>query len=369
MTTAKHRFAMLLCAATTVAASNPTQVDRIRDDQWHLRFLNVDGAHRYSAGDNIRVAVIDTGVDPHPDLQNNLLSGTDVVSRPGDGRVDDDSHGTSMAGLVAAHGSGARTGALGVAPKAKILPIRDGRASGQANSDALADGIEWAIEHDAGIISVASVGGPSGRLRNAIAAAAAADVVVVAAAGNRPSDLSVTFPAAYDGVLAVGATDRNGNHADFSVTGRQIAISAPGVDIYSTSIDGKYSKATGTSASTAIVSGAVALVRSKYPDLSAPEVVHRLTATATDKGPPGRDEQYGYGVLNLVAALTADVPPLGSATETPAPSTAAASAPPRGPAGGDDTRLWGAVLGALAAVGTAAVFVGMRRRRRQPPVA
>jgi len=269
-----------------------------------------------------------------------------------------------MAGLIAAHGRGPLTGALGVAPRAKILPIRDGRAAGQANSDALADGIEWAIEHGASIISVASVGGPSGRLRDAIAEAAAADVVVVAAAGNRPTDLVVSFPGALEGVVAVGATDRNGNHADISVTGKQVAISAPGVDIYSTSIDGKYSKATGTSASTAIVAGAVALVRSKYPELSAREVVHRLTATATDKGPPGRDEQYGYGVLDLVAALTATVPPLGSATVTPSTSTSAAAAPPDGPGGGRSTGVWVAVLAAALAVGVTTVFFAVRRRRR-----
>ena len=96
-----------------------------------------------------------------------------------------------------------------------------------------------------------------------------------------------------------------------------MAISAPAVDITSTGAFGTYRTATGTSDATAIVAGAAALVRSKYPNLSAPEVIHRLTATATDKGPPGRDDQYGYGVLNLVEALTADVPPIPSASPPP----------------------------------------------------
>jgi subtilisin family serine protease len=251
---------------------------------------------------------------------------------------------------------------MGIAPMAKILPIRSG-SSDRFTSVALAEGIEWATAHGASVISVSSTGDPSERLRSAIAAAISADIVVVASVGNRPSDLSVTFPAAYEGVLAVGATDRNGNHADFSVTGKQIAISAPGVDIYSTSINGKYSKATGTSASTAIVAGAVALVRSKYPGLSAREVVHRLTATATDKGPPGRDEQYGYGVLNLVAALTADVPPLTPATANP--STSAGAAPPDGQGGSNRSGIWAVVVLAALAAGVAATLVVLRRRR--PP--
>ena len=107
-----------------------------------------------------------------------------------------------------------------------------------------------------------------------------------------------------------------------------MGILAPGVDIYSTSFDGKYRKGTGTSSSTAIVAGAAALIRSRYPDLSAEEVVHRLTATAVDKGAPGHDDEYGDGVLDLMAALTADVPPLAasatpSATASPSPSPTA----------------------------------------------
>jgi subtilisin family serine protease len=96
-----------------------------------------------------------------------------------------------------------------------------------------------------------------------------------------------------------------------------MVLTAPGTRIVSTDGVGGYRIADGTSDSTAIVAGAAALIRSKYPNLSAKEVVHRLTATATDKGPPGRDPQYGFGVLNLVAALTADVPP---ATPSAAPS-------------------------------------------------
>lgn len=147
-------------------------------------------------------------------------------------------------------------------------------------------------------------------------AALKADVVVVAAAGNRPEATRVEWPAAYPGVIAAAGVDRDGNHAEVSVTGPEVVLAAPAVDIVSTNKLGetRYSTGTGTSSATAIIAGAAALVRAKYPDLSAAEVVHRLTATAVDKGPPGRDELYGYGVLDLVAALTADVPPMPSPT-------------------------------------------------------
>jgi subtilisin family serine protease len=149
-----------------------------------------------------------------------------------------------------------------------------------------------------------------------------------------------------------------------SVTGEAVAIAAPGVDIYSTSTNNNYSKGSGTSAATAIVAGAAALVRSKYPELSAHEVVHRLTATATDKGTPGRDEQYGYGVLNLVAALTADVPPLSASAAPPATSPAAT---PEHEEGG---RLLPVVMAAVLATAGLAVplFMWMRYRRQKGAV-
>jgi len=349
----------MLCIAGTTTSPRLVNPDRIRSDQWHLQYLQVSTVHQHSRGDGITVAVVDTGVDAHPDLRDNIASGLDLTTNSE--RLEDlDPHGTGIAGLIAAHGRGPNSGALGIAPRSKILPIRDRDLVSKGTSDGLARGIEWAIEHGADVINISSGGGPSHRLRQAIDAAVRADVVVVAAAGNQPSDLGVSFPAAYDGVLAVGATDRNGDHAAVSVTGEKVGLSAPGVDIYSTSIDGKYSKATGTSAATAIVSGAVALVRSRFPGLSAREVVHRLTATAVDKGAPGRDEQYGYGVLDLVAALTADVPPLESGA--PSPSGTAGASPPDGSGGSDRAAIWAAAV--VLAVGVTALLVGLRRRQR-----
>ncbi|MEV5765351.1 S8 family serine peptidase [Micromonospora sp. NPDC052213] len=315
----------------------------------------------------------DTGVEPHPDLRKNLLSGTDTISGGGgDGWQDRNGHGTGMAGLIAAHGQSRQLGALGIAPDAKILPIMSSSASNLGDADDLALGIEFAISSGADVISVSSGGGTSPRLTQAVRTALASDVVIVAGSGNIPFDRTVAYPARESGVLAVGGIDQAGRHAAISATGPEIDVVAPAVDIYSTSIDGKYRKGTGTSDSTAIVAGAAALIRSKYPHLPASEVVHRLTATAVDKGPPGRDDEYGYGVIDLVAALTADVPPLGFGSATasgPAPtaSTTTAVAEPADDGDGEATARGLVTLGVIVAAGGAWVLVARRRRHGDDP--
>jgi type VII secretion-associated serine protease mycosin len=319
--------AALAALTTLTVAVPPARADRTRDAQWHLAFLHVAEAHRITQGAGITVAVIDTGVDAgHPDLAGSVLPGKDfaiIKADVPDGRTDLGGHGTAMAGLIAAHGHGAGAGALGIAPQAKILPVRDSETNdGKAQDTAAA--IRWAVAQGAKVISM-SFGSANDDFAEgaAIQEARRADVVLVASAGNRPDVQTVAYPAAREGVLAVGGVDRNGKHAAISVTGPQVALSAPAVDIITTTTrangGGGYQTAGGTSDAAAIVAGAAALVRARYPNLTAPEVIHRLTATATDKGAPGRDEEYGNGVLNLVAALTADVPPLPAASGQPIP--------------------------------------------------
>jgi type VII secretion-associated serine protease mycosin len=371
---AKLVVAATCCVAATLAVQPaPALADSTRDKQWFVRSLNLAQAHRYSQGEGVTVAVIDTGVEAnHPDLRGNVLTGTETTpgSRGGNGQRDTIGHGTKMAGLIAAHGNGSGDGALGIAPKAKILPIRDSDPYGFGSDAGEVAGIDWAIAHGAKVISISRGGSTTPTLEGAVNRARAADVVVVNAVGNRPEAAFVAAAAALPGVVAVAATDRNDNHAAVSVTGPEVMIAAPGVDITSVSKGGGYTTGTGTSDSTAIVSGAAALVRAKYPDLSADEVIHRLTATATDKGPPGRDEEYGFGVLNIVAALTANVPPAGqvnataSATPSRSPSRTAAAAPAPGPDSSSDSSTAVLALVVLAALVVAGILAWLYTRRR-----
>jgi subtilisin family serine protease len=223
------------------------------------------------------------------------------------------------------------------------------------------------VQQGVKVICIAAVTNKDDTVKSAIDAALKADVVVVAGVGNKPDQTTtVAFPANLPGVLAVSGIDQNGKHAKISAIGPETAIAAPAQDITSTGINGQaYRTADGTSDSTAIVAGAAALVRAKYPNLSAPEVIHRLTATATDAGDPGRDDLYGYGILDLVKALTADVPPLGSAKPS------ATAAPTGTDKASDDSSSLAvpiavgvAVLGGLIAAAGAVIAVTRRRSGR-----
>jgi type VII secretion-associated serine protease mycosin len=346
-------------ASTFIVPVSPAVADDIRSAQWYLNFLNVAQAHRYTEGLGVRVAVIDTGVDAtHPDLVGNVISGADTYAGgTGDGRRDIDGHGTRMAAIIGAHGHGPGNslGALGIAPKATILPVSVGVTT-ISNADAA--GIAWATDHDARVISISRGGLPDRRTEKAIENAIVHDIVVVAAVGNAPLT-SVQYPAGYPGVVAVAGVDEKGNHGTFSVTGSGVTLAAPGANVVTAVLDHGYGVASGTSDSAAIVAGVVALVRAQFPKLSAVEVIHRLTATAIDKGPRGRDSMYGYGIVNLVGALTANVPPLSSSP--PAPSSPPGLSVGRG--GGRLSRVWlWVALGIVMVVAVIGMVVLVRRR-------
>lgn len=327
--------------------------DAVRDTQWQLGFLDIERVHTIGQGDGVVVAVIDSGVDgTHPDLAGSVMQGYDFGLTGRNGWADLDGHGTAMAGLIAAHG---RT--LGIAPKAQILPVLVGITDMTADDE----GIRWAVDHGAKVICLAGGGQSSDRIVTATRYALDHDVVLVAAAGNRPKATGVEYPAALPGVVAAAGVDQNGNHAENSVTGPEVVLAAPAVKVGSITRKNGYITSSGTSDATAIIAGVAALVRAKYPQLPAAEVVHRMTATAIDKGAPGRDPEYGYGIVNPYAALTADVAP-------------AASPSPSGTAAGSDGGGRGvspAVIAAAATVGglvlVVAIVAGLlvRRRRRE----
>ena len=353
----RSALGVLVGVTATIIATQPgaARADTIRDSQWHLTFLDINRAHEIARGEGVVVAVIDSGVDAsHPDLAKQVIPGTDLTGTSDLSEVDPRGyadvlgHGTAMAGLIAANGR-----ALGIAPAATILPVRTIASGGSFGGINTANGVSWAISHGARVINLSTgVEGRDTRLEAAVRDAEARDVVVVAAAGNTNTSDTVPAPAAYPGVLAVGAVGRDGQHSAFSVTGPEVMIAAPGDDITSTAPGGGYTQHdSGTSSATAIVSGAVALIRSKYPKLTAPEVIKLITSTADDKGDPGKDNVYGYGVLNIVKALT-----------TPLPTPTATATPPSTSTGGSTRWI---VVGAIVAVLLAgAGVITLARRNR-----
>ncbi|MFI5889366.1 S8 family serine peptidase [Actinoplanes sp. NPDC051513] len=373
----------LTLAAVVGLPAAPAYADGVRNDQWYLKSLNIAQAHALSKGSGVTVAVMDTGVYPHPDLKRNVLAGANFLpGGKGDGRTDPDGHGTNMAALIAAYGKNGDSGVLGLAPSAKILPIKIADKGNALSLDGAIKGVGWAVDNGAKVINISAATGPSAGLIDAVNDAIDDDVVVVASVGNTGQDSVIGYPAAIEGVIAVGAVDKSGNHASLSLIDKRVDICAPGVDITTAEPKDRYADADGTSLSTAIVAGAVALVRSKFPGMSGPEVVHRLEATADDIGPAGRDDECGYGKLNVVKALTADVAPLGSASASaaapaasatgngkagyidPAATTAAAQpeADDAEPASSSTPLIFGVLAGLVVAGGVIALLVVRRRR-------
>jgi subtilisin family serine protease len=273
----------------------------------------------------VTVAVIDTGVDAgHPDLNGAVLPGMSF-NAPGSqaGRTDPDGHGTRMAGVIAARGGGANN-ALGVAPAASILPIALPLSTSTGGS--FGDAVRWATDHGAKVINM-SIGRPPGAASppgeiEAIQDAVARGVVVVISVGNRSEMSGPNTLTAIPGVVAVGGTGRSGTVFSGSLQSPNLALTAPAEQIVAPALRTKfatgYSSGTGTSESTAIVSGVAALILSKFPDLDAANVINRLIVSAVDAGPPGRDDTYGFGVVDAERALSMDIPavtanPLGGA--------------------------------------------------------
>ncbi|MEU2127666.1 type VII secretion-associated serine protease mycosin [Streptomyces sp. NPDC018352] len=323
--TRRHRALGAVCAATAFALlpAVPARADAIRDQQWGLQALHTDQAWRTTKGKGITVAVVDTGVDGNlPDLSGQVLPGKDMIGF-GAGRGDRSwaRHGTAMAGIIAGHGhgTGRSDGVLGIAPEARILPVRvileasdPARARARkSRGTALADGIRWAADHGADVINL-SLGDDSKSAHPdpgedaAIQYALKKGAVVVASAGNGGEKGDhISYPAAYPGVIAVAAVDRYGTHAAFSTRRWYATVSAPGVDIVVAAPDGQYYVEWGTSAASAFVSGAVALVRAAHPGLTPAQIKKLLADTARSAPASGRDDARGYGIVDPAAAIEA----------------------------------------------------------------
>ncbi|MFE3984261.1 type VII secretion-associated serine protease mycosin [Nocardia tengchongensis] len=327
------------------------------------RTLNLPGAWQFSRGAGQLVAVIDTGVSPHPRLPGLVAEG-DYVAAGGDGTEDCDAHGTIVAGLIGATQVGGQ-GFAGVAPEARIMTIRqtsalyqpkgagrekgpDDMPDGYGKISALASAVRRAADAGARVVNISLVACPTtepasaemGALGAAVQyAAVVKDVVIVASAGNTdtckasnpgldplhpngdPWDhvTSYVVPAWWDAyVLSVGSVDAFGQPSKFTVPGPWVGVAAPGENVVSldprdtglatakVTNQGQVLPYSGTSFAAPQVAGVAALVRSRYPDMRAAEVVERIEATAHAPG-EGWNPYIGYGTVDPVAALTAEV--------------------------------------------------------------
>jgi type VII secretion-associated serine protease mycosin len=299
---------------------------------WSLQRVQLDELWSQSNGKGVRVAVVDTGVDvKNPQLKDavDVESGRNFLPRGlkdengdpierGDekGTTDTVGHGTKVAGIIAARPAD-KTGFVGLAPEATIIPIQQNDAEGHGDTETLAASIRYAIQADADVINISQDTSdavePDPDLKAAVNEALAQEIVVVASAGNDGlgGNVKKTYPASYDGVLAVAASDRNNERAPFSQSGDFVDVAAPGVDMISTVPRGGHCSDTGTSFSAPYVAGIAALIKAKHPTWTQRQIVAQIEQTA-ERTVAGHDRLVGWGVVDPVRALTEDDRPIES---------------------------------------------------------
>lgn len=273
----------------------------------------------------VTIAIVDSGVDlTHPDLFVRILPGYDFVNNDAIAQ-DDNGHGTHVAAIAAASSNNA-VGISGVNWGANILPVKVLNASGNGTYANVAAGIVWATDHGAQVINL-SLGGasPSFVLNDAVNYAYQRGVILVASTGNAGIS-GVLYPAAYDPVIAVGATDSTNSWAGFSNFGPEVDVVAPGVNIYSAYPGGGYGYRSGTSMSTPHVSGLAAILWG-IPGNGPVNIRTIIEGTAHDLGNPGWDEYFGYGIIQMDAAIQQALPP-DTSTPSTIPTEELQAAPP-----------------------------------------
>jgi type VII secretion-associated serine protease mycosin len=280
---------------------------------WAQKLLLPERGWPLATGTGVTVAVLDSGVDGgHPQLAGHVLRGRDFLS-PGNGPGNRDcaGHGTAVASIIAAQ-TADNTGFHGVAPGVKILPVtvseRGGdieQGGGAVTPAQFGTALRWAVDQGARVVNMSlSFIADNAPVRSAVEYAVQHDVVLVAAAGNKATNGNPTpYPAAYDGVLGVGGVDESGLVLTESGHGRYVDLVAPGDGVTGATPRRGHAAWKGTSFATPFVSGVAALVRQKYPELTARQVADRLTATASP-APGGRNSPYyGRGVVDPYRAV------------------------------------------------------------------
>ncbi|MFF4962153.1 S8 family serine peptidase [Streptomyces sp. NPDC001222] len=366
-----------LTGVLLLTSTAPASADQVRNAQWPLTAYNAEKVWETSQGAGVTVAVVDSGVDAsHPDLIGQVLPGKDFT---GSGNPDEDNngHGTGMASLIAGHGHGANgsAGVMGLAPRAKILPVRVKMAKNKIDTEGWGAGVRYAVDHGASVINLSfddSLAAPGSSAAKAIEYAQKHDAVVVASSGNDGG--TVNYPAGLPGVVAVSAVDKDLNFWSQSNTGN-VTVAAPGVETPQadpTSRSG-YVVADGTSGSAAYVSAIVALLRSKYPDLTAGQIINRLIKSASflnNQGKKVPDSELGYGIARPGSALTMNIPagseegPLAQASDSGGASRGSESSNQASKKESSSSGGIFLIVGIVAVVVIAAVAFALIRSRR-----
>lgn len=314
----------LFVLGTVTAGVTPASADPVRDAQYWLADYGVSAAWEFSTGSGATIAIIDTGIaEGPPEFAGAVVAGHDASGvGSADGRSpvggpDENPHGSWVASLAAGRGNGSGTGVIGTAPAANLIAISVGFGSSGSTipfADQIADAIHFAVDNGADVINMSLTTNTKDWPESwdeAFTYAYDHNVVVVAAAGNRGSGTDeVGAPATIPGVLVVAGVDPSGNASyDASSQGITLSVAAPSEELVGVSPDGSYVQWAGTSGASPIVAGIAALVRSRYPDMDVANVINRVIKTATPvAGEKIPSPIYGYGYVNAVAALTADVP-------------------------------------------------------------
>lgn len=296
-----------------IGVAQPNYVFRLQDaalaarnsngdpTQYVVEKLRLVDLHRIAIGSNVLVAVIDSEIDArHPELAGAVVDEFDAIGNHDKPHV----HGTGMAGAIAAHRK-----LIGVAPGVRVLAVHafssNGTDSAQATSEHILAGIDWAISKGAKIINMSFAGPDDPMMQLALQKARDKGIVLIAAAGNMGPKSTPLYPAADPNVIAVTATDINDQLLPQANQGPYVAVAAPGVNILEPAPNATYQVTTGTSVAAAHVSGIVALLLDRDPNLSADAIRDLLTSSARHHTPKGRDDQFGYGVVDPYRALMA----------------------------------------------------------------
>ncbi|OEV12749.1 type VII secretion-associated serine protease mycosin [Streptomyces nanshensis] len=376
---ASAALAASVALVPVAGSAHAAEGEGVQRQEWGLKAIHAADAWKTTKGKGITVAVLDTGVDPdHPDLEGNVLHGRDFISMGA--KKGDRSwarHGTAMAGVIAGrgHGRGHKLGVMGVAPEAKILPVRvlledsdpKRKLARNSRASALADGIRWAADQGADVINLSlgddsSSAHPEAGEDAAVRYAQRKGSVVVASAGNGGEEGDhISYPAAYPGVIAVTAVDRHGARASFSTRRWYATVAAPGKEVLIADPDRRYYEGWGTSAASAFASGAVALVRAAHPDLSPAQIKELMSDTARHTPEGGRSDALGTGVVDPAAAIEMGSnikPRKQQPSQPPYRSEFFGTGPDDGPSAGWLATI-AAVLGLLLIGGAVAIHKGV----------